>query len=89
MRTPFLNSAQPALRYLRYVIAAEVAGAWQKLGGNGGRNSESLAALTHLAHLMELSLAQNMETAGTYWQSQAATWARVARERRGPRCDQS
>ena len=30
--TPFLNTGQLALHYLRYIIAGEIAGAWQKLG---------------------------------------------------------
>ena len=41
--TPFLNAGQLALRCLRYIIAAEVAGVWQKPGGVG-------AAIMHLSH---------------------------------------
>ena len=40
VRIPFLNSAQPPLRYLRYIIAAEVAGAWQRLGGMGAPDGQ-------------------------------------------------
>ena len=55
LQPPVLNAAQPALHYPRYIIAVEVAGAWQRLGGMG-------AALTRLAHTMELSITQNVET---------------------------
>ena len=39
------------------------------------------AALKHLAHLMELSTAQNMETACRYEKAQCESHAHIARER--------
>ena len=73
-RTPFLNSAQLAPHYLRYIVAGEVAGAWWKRGGVG-------AAQTHLAHLIELSITQNMETASRYRKAKRTSRANIARER--------
>ena len=52
----FLNTGQLALAYLRYIIAGELAGAWNKFGGLG-------ALSTNLASILELSVIRNMETA--------------------------
>ena len=70
-RTPFLNSAQLALHFLRYIMTGDVAGAWQNIGGMGAA----------LAHLMELSIRQNMETARRYEKAQHASRAHIARGR--------
>ena len=48
-RTPFSDTGQLALHYLRYVIAVKVAGAWDRFGGMG-------EMITNLAHMMELSV---------------------------------
>ena len=73
-RAPPLHAGQLALHCVRYVIADEVAGARQELGGVG-------SALRHLAHLLELSAAQKMETNSHFGKAQRATWTHFARER--------
>ena len=51
-RVPF----QLALHYLRFIIAGGVADAWAKFGGLG-------VTLSNLAHIAELSVARDLETA--------------------------
>ena len=66
------NTGQLAIRSPRYIIASEVACAWQKLGGLG-------AALAHLAHISELSATQNAAPASRFEEAQHAALAHVAR----------
>ena len=74
VKTSFFNTGQLALAYLRYIIAGELAGAWNKFGVLG-------ALLKNLASIMELSVPQNMETACRFEEAQSAAWSRPARER--------
>ena len=53
VETSFLMSGQLAPSYLRYIVAGEIAGDWEQFGG-------SRALLTNLAHLLELSVAQDV-----------------------------
>ena len=69
-----MNTGQPALAYLRYIIAGELAGAWAEFGGLG-------AMLANLASVMELPVLQNMETACRFERAQNAAWTHLARER--------
>ena len=71
---PCSNAGHLASQYLRYVMAGRLAGAWGRFGGMG-------SMLTNLAHMVEFSVAQNMEIACRYGNLQHATWARRARKR--------
>ena len=77
VKTLFMNSSQLSLAYLRYIVAGEVAGAWDAFGGMG-------AMLSHLAHLHKLSATQNMETSFRFERAQSAKWSQLARNRGGP-----
>ena len=60
--------------YLRYVVAGEVAGAREKLGG-----MEDM--LTNLAPLSELPVARNMGTVSRFENAQSAALPHLVRER--------
>ena len=77
VKTLFMNSPQLSLAYLRYIIAGEVAGAWDAFGGMG-------AMLSHLAHLHKLSVTQNMETSFRFERAQSTKWSQLARNRGDP-----
>ena len=61
------------LRYLRFIIACEVAGDWAKFGALG-------EVYTNFAHIVELSVVQNMETDSRFGEAQSADWPHLARE---------
>ena len=69
-----MNAGQLALSYLRYIIAGEAAGAWEAYVGLG-------ATLARLAHILKLSVAQNMEIAYRFERAQSLRWSQLARER--------
>ena len=52
---------------MRYSVAGEIVGAWGNLGGLG-------EMFTNLAHLLELSVARNMEAASRFDKAQSAAW---------------
>ena len=54
METSFQNAGQLALSYLCYIVGGEIAGDWEKFGGSG-------ALIANLAHLLDLSVAQNAD----------------------------
>ena len=68
-----MTTGQLTLSYLRYVVPGEIAGAWELFGGFG-------ALLTNLAHLMELSIARNLEAASRLERAQSSARAHAARE---------
>ena len=70
-RRAFLGTGRLATGYLRYIITGKVAGACADFGAQGG-------TLKNFAPWMDLSIAQNMETASTYAK---ARMQRLARER--------
>ena len=63
MRTSSLFAGQLAMGYVRYIGPGEVSGSRGKLGGMG-------AMPTDLAHLLELSILRNMETAPRFEEAQ-------------------
>ena len=67
----FLDPRLLALRYLRYIVAGEVAGAWKNFGGRG-------AALTNLAHFLGPPLIPNVETASKFEKAQSTARAHLA-----------
>ena len=62
------------MRYLGYIMAGGVAGSWKNLGGLA-------ATLTILAHLLELSVIRNMETAARAEKAQSTARPHLVRER--------
>ena len=69
-----MNMGQLALRHLRYIVAAELAGAWQAYGGLG-------AMLTHLAHISKLPVVRNAETSYRFEGAQSQRRSGLARGR--------
>ena len=74
VKTILLGAGQLALAFLRYSIAAEIAGAWAKFGGLG-------APLTNLATTFELSAIHNAGAASRFERAQGAAWSHLVRER--------
>ena len=70
-KTSFLDLRLLALRYLRYVVASEVAGARKNFGGRGGMP-------TNLAFILEPPLIPNVETASKFERAQSTARAHVA-----------
>ena len=62
MKTCLLHAGQLASSFLRHIIAGEVAGAWQQVGGM--RNM-----LTNLVRPLELLVIQNKETTSRFEKS--------------------
>ena len=65
------------MNYLRCVVTEEISGARDIFGDLG-------ALLTNLAHLLELSTFQNVETASRFERALSTAWAHLARDRGGP-----
>ena len=62
------------LRYVRYVIAEEVAGTWARFWHTG-------VMLTNVALILERSITRNMEAACRNSNLQRTAWAQLGRER--------
>ena len=77
VQTLFMNSQQLTLPYLRYIIAGEVAGAWEASGGMG-------AMLSHLVHLQKVAMTQNVGTSFRFERARSAKWSQLTRNRGGP-----
>ena len=59
VKASFVNTGVLALACARYIVAGEIARAWEHFGGFG-------ALLANLAHLVELSIGRNMGTASLF-----------------------
>ena len=70
--TGFLDPGRPAVAYLRYVLADEIAGARTKFGGLGAMPAD-------IAHRPRLSAVQSMETTCRFERVRSAEWAHAAR----------
>ena len=71
-----------AMALLRMIVAGEIAGSWEKLGGSG-------LQLQNIAAIMEISATTNQEVASKFAAGQSREFQMLARDRHDPKLTKS